>query len=78
MIGTGLKKCIPMNRSGCDIADASLVMEIDDVLDATIVFGPDQRIDPFEDIHLYREVFGRCLDYDIGRSEGFQFYRSAD
>jgi len=37
MTGTGLKKCIPMKRSGCDIAAASLVTEIEDVLDAMIV-----------------------------------------
>src|SRR5258705_110194 len=37
MTGTGLKKCIPMKRSGYDIAAASLVIEIEDVLDAMIV-----------------------------------------
>ena len=32
--GTGLKKCIPMNFSGRDVAAASRVIEIDEVFDA--------------------------------------------
>ena len=39
MIGTGLKKCMPMTRSGRLVAAASLVMEIEDVLLARIVSG---------------------------------------
>jgi hypothetical protein len=39
MTGTGLKKCMPTKRSGCDITDASLVMETDEVFDAMIVSG---------------------------------------
>jgi hypothetical protein len=34
--GTGLKKCIPIKRSGRPVAAASLVMEIDEVLVAMI------------------------------------------
>src|ERR1700758_528767 len=36
MTGTGLKKCKPRNRSGCDVADASFVMDTDEVLEATM------------------------------------------
>src|ERR1700730_6678651 len=36
MTGTGLKKCKPTNRSGCDIEDASFVMDTEEVLEATI------------------------------------------
>src|SRR5262249_34029081 len=36
MTGTGLKKCKPTNRSGCDIEDASLVMDTEEVLEATM------------------------------------------
>ncbi len=39
IIGTGLKKCMPMNRSARDVAAASLVMEIEEVLDAMITSG---------------------------------------
>src|SRR6476659_1255615 len=34
MTGTGLKKCTPTNRSGCDIEAASFVMDTDEVLEA--------------------------------------------
>ncbi|MNY57445.1 hypothetical protein D3C86_1936520 [compost metagenome] len=39
IIGTGLKKCMPMKRSARLVAAASLVMEIDEVLDATMTSG---------------------------------------
>ena len=37
--GTGLKKCMPMQRSGRWVTAASLVMEIDEVLDAISTSG---------------------------------------
>ncbi|MCY1550887.1 hypothetical protein D9M68_871730 [compost metagenome] len=39
IIGTGLKKCMPMKRSGRCVAAASLVMLIELVLVATITSG---------------------------------------
>ena len=39
IIGTGLKKCMPMKRSARLVAAASLVMEIDEVLEATMTSG---------------------------------------
>jgi hypothetical protein len=36
IMGTGLKKCIPMKRSGRFVVAASLVIEIDEVLVAMI------------------------------------------
>ncbi len=39
IIGTGLKKCMPMKRSGREVAAASCVIEIDEVLEATITSG---------------------------------------
>ena len=39
IIGTGLKKCMPMKRSGREVDAASCVMEIDEVLEATITSG---------------------------------------
>jgi hypothetical protein len=40
IIGTGLKKCMPMNLSARLVAAASLVMEIDEVFEAMITSGP--------------------------------------
>src|SRR5438105_15514504 len=37
--GTGLKKCIPMKRSGRSVAAASLVIEVDEVLVASSACG---------------------------------------
>ena len=39
IIGTGLKKCMPMKRSARLVAAASLVMEMDEVFEATITSG---------------------------------------
>ena len=39
IIGTGLKKCMPMKRSGRRVTAASLVMEIDEVLEAMMTSG---------------------------------------
>ncbi|MNT13703.1 hypothetical protein D3C72_1486830 [compost metagenome] len=38
--GTGLKKCMPIKRSARAVTAASLVIEIDEVLDAMITFSP--------------------------------------
>ena len=39
IMGTGLKKCMPMKRSARCVAAASWVIEIDEVLDAMITLG---------------------------------------
>ena len=39
MSGTGLKKCMPMKRSARDVAAASAVIEMDEVLVASIASG---------------------------------------
>ena len=39
MRGTGFMKWMPMNRSGRSVTEASRVIEIDDVLEATSAFG---------------------------------------
>ena len=40
IMGTGLKKCMPMKWSGREVAAASLVIEMDEVLDAINTSGP--------------------------------------
>ena len=42
--GTGLKKCMPITRSGRDVAAASDVIGIDDVFDARIASGGSTRV----------------------------------
>ena len=37
--GTGFMKCMPMKRSGLAVTEASRVIEIDEVLEATIASG---------------------------------------
>ena len=39
IMGTGLKKCMPMKRSARAVTAASLVMEMDEVLDAMMASG---------------------------------------
>jgi len=39
IMGTGLKKCMPMKRSAREVAAASLVMEIEEVFDAISTSG---------------------------------------
>ena len=39
-MGTGLKKCMPMNLSARLVAAASFVIEIDEVLEAISTSGP--------------------------------------
>ena len=41
--GTGFMKCMPMKRSGRSVAAASRVIEIDEVLEATIASGFEMR-----------------------------------
>ena len=38
--GAGFMKCRPMNRSGRSVTEARRVIEIDEVLEASRVFGP--------------------------------------
>jgi hypothetical protein len=41
--GTGFMKCRPMNRSGRSVVEASRVIEIDEVLEASRVLGQVRR-----------------------------------
>ena len=41
--GAGLKKCMPMTRSGCSVASAIFAIGIADVLEARIASGPTTR-----------------------------------
>src|SRR5207245_9764159 len=54
------KKCMPMNGSECDIADASMVMEIDEVLDAT-TRRPSRRNRGRRGTFLVREEFQTAM-----------------
>ena len=78
MAGTGLKKCMPMKRSGREISAASRVIEIEDVFVAMIASGANQRVDPLEDRRLQGDVFRRRLDHEVGWPEGIVADRSGD
>jgi hypothetical protein len=68
MTGTGLKKCMPTKRSGCDINDGSLVTGIEEVFDAMIA-SPLTDLSTFEDLRLQVVVLGGRFNDDIGRVE---------
>ena len=75
--GTGLKKCMPMKRSGRSVAVASLVIEIDEVLVAIMPREFSDAAEILQDLQLQLLILGRRLDRKIaicqfglvGRSE---------
>ena len=54
-----------MNFSGRSVRLASRVIEIDEVFEVRIVFGPQMRHQVFEDRDLHRLAFGRRLDDQV-------------
>ena len=65
IIGTGLKKCMPMNFPGRDVAAASRVMEIDDVFVARITPGRASASTCSQDLDLELLVLGGGLDDEV-------------
>ena len=67
--GTGLKKCIPITRSGRDVTAASDVIGIDDVFEARI--APSGRIPSArrKSVLLHRRVLDDGLDHQVGGDE---------
>jgi len=62
-------KCSPMNRSGRSVDEASRVMEIEEVLEASRVSAPNVRGERAEDGLLHRLVFGAASNDQIGRPD---------
>ena len=68
MTGTGLKKCIPTNRSrrSRGTASASRWIAIDDVFEAKIASGRRDRVELAPQGRLDREVLEDGLDDEVG------------
>ena len=63
--GTGFMKWMPMNRSGRSVTEASRVIEIDDVLEASSVVRLQRGAERREDLALDGFVLGRGLDHEV-------------
>ena len=67
--GTGFMKWMPMKRSGRSVAAASRVIEIDEVLVATMRLGLQRRAELGEDLALDLFLLGRRLDHEVAVAE---------
>ncbi len=65
IIGTGLKKCIPITLSGRLVSAASLVIEMDEVFDDRITSGPAHRVQVAKELRLDLEALARRLDDEV-------------
>ena len=64
--GTGLKKCMPITRSGRPVAAASEVIGIDDVFEARIAASGQHLVGAAEDLLLHGRVLDHRLDQQVG------------
>ena len=69
MRGTGFMKWMPMNRSGRSVTEASRVIEIEDVLEATSASRLQRGAERREDLALDGLVLGRGLDHEVAIAE---------
>ena len=67
--GTGFMKCMPMNFSGRSVAAPSRVIEIDEVLEASMQYGFRCGVSALEDRALDVFLLGRRLDHQVGLAE---------
>ena len=67
--GTGLKKCIPITRSGRDVAAASDAIGIELVFEARIAPGGKRLVGAAEEVLLDSGVLDDRLDHQVGRDE---------
>ena len=67
--GTGFMKWMPMKRSGRSVAAASRVIEIDEVLVASIASGFSDGQSCVKILRLTVLVLGRGLDHEIAVAE---------
>ena len=67
--GTGLKKCMPITRSGRPVTAASDVIGIDDVFEARIAASGSMLVRAAEDLLLHRRVLDDGLDHQVGGDE---------
>ena len=67
--GTGLKKCMPITRSGRPVAAASVAIGIDEVFEARIASAGSTLVGAAEDVRLHGRVLDDGLDHQVGRDE---------
>ncbi len=67
-----------MKRSGRSVAAASRVIEMDEVLEATIAVGLEARHEPLEDVALHVLALGRGLDHEVAVAERIEPGRGRD
>ena len=77
MTGTGFMKCMPMNFSGLFVEAASLVMEMEEVLLASIPRG-DYLVKGAENLLLQLEIFKDRFHYEIRFLEVIQVCATSD
>ena len=70
MRGTGLKKCMPMKRSGRPVTAARRVMSIEDVLEARIAVRSRSSIKLAKSCRLCVEVLENGLHNQVASRQG--------
>ena len=76
--GTGFMKCMPMKCSGRSVVEARRVIEIDEVLVASIARSLSFGHTSAKILRLTRFILGRGLDDQVAVGEGFEVRRVAD
>ena len=63
--GAGLKKCMPITRSGCSVASAMEWIGIAEVFDARIASGAGEAVELGEHLPLRLELLDDRLDHEV-------------
>ena len=74
--GTGLKKCIPMNRSGRLVAVISSVIEMDEVFEAKIASFFTIAVERGIHFFLRGDIFDDGFNHDVAIREVFSARRA--
>ena len=67
--GTGLKKCMPITRPGCEVSAPSFMIGTDEVFEARNCGVRQQLVEPPEDVALELLVLDDGLDRGVGALE---------
>ena len=70
MTGGGLKKCMPITRSGRSVAAPSVAIGIDDVFEASTTSGFVISSSAAERLELGLGILGGRLDHEVDVGEG--------
>ena len=78
MADTGLKKCTPQTRSGCETCIARSMMGSVDVQVAMTVRRADDGVERTKGLHLDAEILDHRFDHEIARREVAEIGRHVD